>query len=115
MDCIPTDWVLHDERGAVIAREQLRSNALRDWSITPRTLAIETEIDSLEVDGDVATVYMSQRWERFMLQRDGKTTDTVLTTQKHRETWRKTLHGWMAYQTDELGGDVWVNGKPYEQ
>jgi hypothetical protein len=115
MDCIPTDWALHDESGAVVSREQLRSNALRDWAIIPRTLAIETKIDSLDVKGDVATVYTSQRWERLMLQRDGKTVDTVLTTQKHRETWRNTSRGWMAYQIDELGGNVWVNGKLYEE
>lgn len=95
MGCIPADWALHDESGAVITREQLRSNVLREWSIIPRTLAIETKVDSLEVKGDVATVYTSQRWERLMLQRDGKTIDTVLTTQKHRETWRNTLRGWM--------------------
>jgi len=48
-----------------------------------------------------------------MLQRDGKTTDTVLATQKHRETWRKTPLGWFAYETEELGGEVFVNGKPF--
>lgn len=115
MGCIPTDWVLHDESGKVVSREQLRSNALRDWGVIPRTLAIETKIDSLDVKGDVATVYTSQRWERLMLQRDGKTVDTVLTTQRHRETWRNTSKGWMAYQIDELGGNVWVNGKPYAE
>jgi hypothetical protein len=91
----------------------LRQNILRDWSIIPRTLAIETKIDSLEVHGAGATVYTSQRWERQMFERDGKTVDTVVTTQKHRETWRKTQRGWMPYEIKELGGDVLVNGKPF--
>lgn len=110
---IPNDLVIHDESGAVVTRGQLRANTLRDWSIIPRTIAIEVAIDSLAVDGDTATVFTSQRWERLMLQRDGSTTDTVLTTQKHRETWHRTPRGWMAYDVEELGGDVFINGKPH--
>ena len=115
MDCIPSDWTLKDEQGATIARDELRKNILRDWSIIPRTLAIETKIDSLEVHGTEATVYTSQRWERQMLERNGNTVDTVLTTQRHRETWRKTARGWMGYDVKELGGEVFVNGKPYHE
>src|SRR2546425_12402774 len=114
MECIPADWVMQGENGDRVTRDQLRANVLRDWSIIPRTLAIETKIDSLQVHGDAATVYTSQRWERLMLQRDGKTQDTVLTTQKHRETWRHTPSGWKAYEIEELGGKVWVNGRPYQ-
>ena len=115
MDCISSDWELKSESGAASSRDELRANALRDWSIIPRTLAIQTKVDSMEVHGLEATVYTSQRWERLMLERDGKTVDTVLTTQKHRETWRKTDRGWVGYKVVELGGEVWVNGKPYEQ
>ena len=114
MECIPEDWVMQGENGERVTRDQLRANVLRDWGIIPHTLAIETKVDSLQVHGDAATVYTSQRWERLMLQRDGKTRDTVLTTQKHRETWRKTPRGWMAFEIEELGGEVWVNGKPYQ-
>ena len=49
-----------------------------------------------------------------MLERDGKTIDHVVTTQKHRETWRHTEKGWMNHGVEELGGEVWVNGKRYE-
>jgi hypothetical protein len=115
MDCIPQDFSLKDEQGGTISREQLRENILRDWSIIPKTLAIETKIDSLQVQGSEATVLTSQRWEREMLERDGKTVDTVLTIQKHRETWRKTQRGWMPYEIKELGGEVFVNGKPYQE
>jgi hypothetical protein len=115
MDCIPEDFRLKDEQGAAIARDELRKNILRDWAIIPRTIALETKIDSLEVHGAEATVYTSQRWEREMLERDGKTIDTVLTTQKHREKWRNTARGWMGYEVKELGGDVFVNGKPYKE
>ncbi|MDB6147682.1 MAG: hypothetical protein JWO45_1346 [Spartobacteria bacterium] len=115
MDCIPEDFTLKDAEGNTITRDELRKHILRDWSIIPRTLAIQTKIDSLEVHGAEAIVHTSQRWERQMLERDGKTVDTVLTTQKHRENWRRTPRGWMGYEVKELGGEVFVNGKPYQQ
>ena len=115
MDGIPEDFVIQDESGERITREQQRANTLRDWSIIPRTLAIELKVDSLHVYGDTAaTVFTSQRWERLMRQRKGEKLDTVLTTQAHRERWRRTQRGWRAYEIKELGGAVWVNGKPYQ-
>jgi hypothetical protein len=29
--------------------------------------------------------------------------------------WRKSQRGWMGYEVKELGGEVFVNGKPYQQ
>lgn len=112
---IPDDLAIHDHSGHIITKAQLRTNTLRDWSIIPKTLSIRETIDQLDVKGDTATVVTSQRWERLMLERNGKTTDTVLTTQKHRETWRRTTRGWFAYEIEELGGEVFVNGKRYKQ
>ncbi|MBI3818332.1 MAG: hypothetical protein HY286_06535 [Planctomycetes bacterium] len=115
MATIPDDLIIRDETGATITRDQQRTNTLRDWSIIPRTLSIRVVVDTIHVDGNNATVFTSQRWERLMFQRDGRTTDTVLTTQKHKESWRKTPRGWFVYEIDELGGEVFVNGKPYRQ
>jgi hypothetical protein len=66
-----------------------------------------------EVDGDSVVVYTDQRWERLMLQRDLVTRDTVITTQKHREVWRRIGGGWRLSRVKELGGTILVNGKPY--
>lgn len=52
MALIPEDAVLHDAGGAIIARDDLRANALRDWSIIPKTLSISVAIDSIAVNGD---------------------------------------------------------------
>ena len=114
MALIPEDAILRVDTGEIVTRDQLRANALRDWSIIPRTLSIGVAIDSIDLNGDSATVYTSQRWERLMFQRDGKTTDTVLTTQRHKERWRKTPRGWFAYEVEELGGEVFMNGKRYK-
>lgn len=114
MALIPGDAVLRDGAGGTVTREQLRANVLRDWSIVPRTLSISVAIDSLAVNGDSAAIHTSQRWERLMLQRDGVTTDTVLTTQRHKEIWRKTPRGWFAYVVEEQGGEVFINGQLFE-
>lgn len=110
---LPADLEIHDESGEIVTREAQRANVLRDWSVIPRTLALTHVIDRLQVHGDTAIVLTSQRWERLMLRPDGSGADTVLTTQKHRETWRRTPNGWFGYDIEELGGDIFINGKPY--
>ena len=114
MDLIPDDFVIYDESGEIISRDKQREYTLRDWSIIDRTLSNQYISDSIKVTGDSAIVYTSQRWERLMFQRDGKTKDTVLTTQKHKEKWKKTKKGWLNYDVKELGGQVFINGKEYQ-
>lgn len=114
MALLPVESMTLDESGRRISRELQRSNTLRDWSIIDRTLAIEVMIDSLRLARDSAVVFTSQKWERLMFRRDGVTLDTILTTQKHEETWRPTPDGWRSFVTRELGGVVWINGEVYE-
>ena len=91
----------------------LRAETLRDWGIIPATRDLRMRVDSLSALGDSAVVWTSQRWDRLMLERDGVTRDTVVTTQGHRELWRRTAAGWRRARVTELGGTVEVNGKPY--
>lgn len=49
----------------------------------------------------------------MMFQRDGITKDTVLTTQKHEETWKRNEKGWFGNEVKELGGEIFINGKPF--
>lgn len=111
---IPEDFVLYDESGAIVSHEQQRADVLRDWSVIPGTISISTIVESIERRGATAIVHTSGRWERLMLRPDGQTTDVVLTTQKHRETWRETSNGWKGYDIEELGGEIFVNGQPYK-
>ncbi|MEX0290085.1 MAG: hypothetical protein AB3N14_13330 [Flavobacteriaceae bacterium] len=116
MENIPEDFIIYDEHGDVISREQQKAFTLRDWSIIDTTLRIEVVIDSLNLlSTDSAAVYNSQIWERIMFRQDGITKDTVLTTQKHKEIWRKNDKGWQGYQIEELGGKVFINGEEYQQ
>lgn len=50
-----------------------------------------------------------------MYERDGKTLDFVVTTQKHREEWRRIDGHWTGYEVQELGGEIFINGKPYHE
>lgn len=114
MDLIPESFVIYDESGEIINREKQREYTLRDWSIIDRTLSNKYTADSIKISGDSAIVFTSQRWERLMFRRDGKTTDTVLTTQKHIEVWKKTTKGWLNFDIKELGGQIFINGKEYK-
>jgi hypothetical protein len=113
MDMIPEDFVIKDNSGETISREQQKEYTLRDWAIIDATLSNKFVVDSLFRYNDSAIVYTAQEWKRLMFQRDGKTKDTVLTTQRHREIWKKTPKGWLNYEVAELGGAIYINGKPY--
>lgn len=113
MQGIPDDFQIKDENGEIITREMQRNYALRDWAIIDSTLDNRYVVDSLQVSGDSAIAFTSQEWKRLMFQRDGITLDTVLTTQLHKETWRKVYGNWRNYGIEELGGKIYINGKQF--
>lgn len=45
----------------------------------------------------------------------GPALDDVVTTEHHEEQWRLVAGKWWCYQVKELGGEIYVNGKPYEE
>ncbi len=110
---IPDGLTIQTEAGETVTRAQLRANALRDWAIIPATLRIVSVIDSVQLAGDSAIVFRWQYWDRLMLERDGRTRDTVITTQLHREVSRSTSKGWRAFREEELGGLILINGVRY--
>lgn len=115
MDLIPEDFIIKDQSGEVISREKQKEYTLRDWSIIDTTLNNKFLVDSIKAYGDSVIAYTSQKWERLMFRQDGKTKDTILTTQKHIETWKKTAKGWLNYGVTELGGEIFINGNLYKK
>lgn len=115
MSTIPQDWRMRDEHGAIWTREDLRRVQFQQWAIIDKTISIWMKIDRLKVNGNVATVWTSQRWERLMHERKGPKLDRVVTTEKHEETWRFVDGAWWCYHIKELDGSVFVNGKPYKE
>jgi hypothetical protein len=65
MELIPKDFIIYDENGEVISREKQREYTLRDWNVIDKTISNNFIADSLEVFGDSAIVYTSQRWKRL--------------------------------------------------
>ncbi len=116
MEKIPKDFLIYDGNGEIITRDEQREYILRDWAIIDTTLNNEMKIDSIHFKSrDSIDVFTQQRWERIMFQRDGVTKDTVITTQLHKELWKKKKNGWIGYEVEELGGEVFINGQKYEQ
>ena len=115
MDLIPEDFIIKDYSGEIISREKQKEYTLRDWSIIDTTLNNKFVVDSITTYGDSVIAYTSQKWERLMFRQDGKTKDTIITTQKHIETWKKTPKGWLNYDVQELGGNIFINGKLYKE
>jgi hypothetical protein len=116
MSAIPEDWALRDEAGHTVTRDDLRRGALEQWSIIDKTISLSVQIDrlALDKDKDHATVWTSQRWERLMHERTGPALDNVVTTERHEEQWSLVNGTWWCYQVKELGGEIYVNGKPYQ-
>ncbi len=115
MKGIPDDFHVEEDDGSITTKEQMRKNALRDWAVIDETLNLTITITKLEINAacDQAIVFTDQRWERVMRRPDDSGTDVILTTQKHRELWRKTTEGWLNEDIEELGGEIFVNGEPY--
>jgi hypothetical protein len=103
-----------DEHGEALTKEQLRAHILRDWSVIAENRTIDIRIDSLTLQGDTAIVYTRQLYERLMHQREGPLLDTVITSVKHREVWRRLPQGWLVARIEELWhGPILVNGQVY--
>jgi ketosteroid isomerase-like protein len=115
MSFIPQDWALHDASGAIVRRDDLRRSVLEQWSIIDKTISLQVHIDRLELHESNATAWTSQRWERLMHERTGPALDDVVTTEKHEEHWHFTGGQWWCYEVKELGGEIFVNGKPYHE
>lgn len=111
MKGVPADLLVRHDDGSIMNAEQLRADVLQQWSVIERTIAIETTIDRMEVNPDRSvTVWTSSRWERVMMGRDGVSRHNVVTTQKHREVWKRRGARWFNYEIEELGGQTWIDG-----
>lgn len=115
MALVPEESVIDDTSGEMIDRDELRANVMRDWAVITETVVLEQGVESVTLNGcESAELIVNQRWERMMMRPNGvEGTDRILTTQRHRETWRHTAQGWRGYEVEELGGDIFVNGERY--
>jgi len=124
IDCFMTSFdssfVLESNESAdknrTILKDSIRKDILRDWSIINTMYEVKQWIDSFQlVTADTAIVYTDQFYHRtFKKPEFQEGEDDVVTTQKHRETWIRRADGWKQSRVKELGGAIYVNGKPYK-
>ena len=73
----------------------------------------DNQIGTIEVNGDLASAYVTQRTIRMQRFPDG-TLHKVEAGAIQRETWRKTADGWKLYRVDDIRDrGVLVDDKPY--
>ncbi len=103
------------DKNKIISKAILQNDILQSWSIIDTIYEIHNWIDSINiVDTDTAVLFTNQIFHRtFLRPNNQKGVDDVLSTQRHREVWIKRPNGWKQAIIKELGGSIYVNGKPY--
>src|SRR5262249_45585033 len=76
--------------------DQVRADILRDWGIIVRFYEVERWITAMEsVSADTAVIQTNQLYHRTFSRPNGEAgEDDIVSTQRHRETWRKRPTGW---------------------
>ena len=94
----------------VTAKDLERSFEQQHRSIISISDETRTVIDSIKLNGNEATIHISQRFVRTVPGNDGKPVE-VKTSVTHRELWVKTEKGWFVKYIEELEqGPTFVGG-----
>jgi hypothetical protein len=101
-------------QGKVINRQQIavykKQNLDSLYSTSPQT---HTDIESLSMKGNLATVITYQYYVRVIRGGDGSPHQAI-TSVRHRETWMYTERGWLQQSVQELErGPIFLDGQPY--
>jgi ketosteroid isomerase-like protein len=102
----PNGKVINKQQIAVYKKQNLDSL----YSTSPET---HTDIESLSMKGNVASVVIHQHYVRVIRGGDGSPHE-VRTSVRHRETWIYTERGWLQKSVQELErGTIFLDGQPY--
>lgn len=111
MEGFASDWTGKLKDGEVITLKDLEESFKQQFrSIINVSEETRTVVDSIQLNGNEATVHTSQRFVRTIQGNDGKPVE-VRTSVTHVETWIKTDRGWLAKHIEEIEqGPTFVNG-----
>lgn len=102
----PNGKVINKQQTAVYKKQNLDSL----YSTSPET---HTDIESLSMKGNIASVVIHQHYVRVIRGGDGSPHE-ARTSVRHRETWIYTERGWLQKSVQELErGPVFLDGQPY--
>jgi uncharacterized protein YlzI (FlbEa/FlbD family) len=99
----------------IIVRDSLKKDILQSWSIINKFITVVSWIDSIHVPSSDSTIVFTNQFFHRTFKRPNNLAgeDDVISTQRHREVWLKRNDGWKQSRIKELGGFIYVNGKPY--
>jgi ketosteroid isomerase-like protein len=106
LENLEPDFTAIPLRGQPVSKAQA-TPAIRRRIETVESPRITVVIDSLQVIGDTADVYNTQRFLRVTRDSAGMAYE-VTSTQQHFERWRRTARGWRIFYLRELGGSQQV-------
>jgi tetratricopeptide (TPR) repeat protein len=96
--------------GDTMTRQDMERYFARQNSIISISDETRTVIDNIKLNGNEATIHISQRFVRTVPGADNKPVE-VRTSVTHREVWVKTEKGWLVKYIEELEqGPTFVNG-----
>lgn len=100
--------------GKIINRQQIavykKQNLDSLYSTSPET---HTDIETLSMKGNVATVVIHQHYVRVIRGSDGSPHE-ARTSVRHREAWIYTERGWLQKSVQQLDkGPIFLDGQPY--
>ncbi len=103
------------DKDRIIAKDTLKADILQSWSIINKIHEVEQWVDSMHLQApDTAIVFTNQFFHRtFKKPNNLPGEDDIISTQRHREVWIKRGNNWKQSRIRELGGFIYVNGKPY--
>jgi ketosteroid isomerase-like protein len=99
--------------GRVNSRAEMETRTRLFLNRIDHFISQENRIGTIDVNGDLASAYITQRTVRMQRFPDG-TLHKVEAGAVQRETWKKTADGWKLYRVDDIRDDgLLVDDKPY--
>jgi ketosteroid isomerase-like protein len=98
--------------GTVNSREAMERRTREFVGRIDRFLSQDISIGDIQVEGDLASAYITQRTKRLQRLQDGEL-HVVEAGAIQRETWKRTPEGWKLYKVDDIrDAGLLVDGKP---
>lgn len=113
-DCAP-DFVLKRPNGTTVTCEQITAERQVKFERIKAINYLVIEIGNIELAGDEATVFTTQRFSRVLPGADGRDHTIVTDGTVHKEFWVRTANGWQSKGFEEFKqGTVTVDGQPFQ-
>src|SRR5687767_3034508 len=101
--------------GKVNTRADMQARTISFLERIDHFISQDNQIGTIEVEGDLASAYITQKTVRMQRFPDG-TLHKVEAGAVQRETWRKTAAGWKLYRVDNIRDSaVLVDDKPIQR